>query len=116
MKQDMRNNSPFVFLKSEVNKIFNQLSAEKRKTVFAVCLIVLVVFMWARVPGGKTPKSAEATLEQRVVISDASAPSPGLKVTFIELPKVAGRNDSITRDFFASDDWWKFIVSREGEK
>ena len=31
-----------------------------------------------------------------------------LKVSFIELPQVAGRNDVITRDFFASNGWRHF--------
>ena len=31
-----------------------------------------------------------------------------LNVLLIELPLVAGRNDVITRDFFASDDWRHF--------
>ncbi len=117
MKQDMRNNAPQDALRhNRANKIFNQLAAEKKKTVFAVCLIALMVFMWVRVLGKKTPKIAEATLGQEIVTSDTSKSGPELKVTFIELPKVAGRNNSITRDFFASDDWWKLIVSGEGGK
>ncbi len=127
MKQDMGKNSPLVTAKRAVagrhalrhnraNRIFNQLAAEKKKTVFAVCLITLMVFMWVRVLGNKTPKTAEATLGREAVTSNTSKSSPELKVTFIELPKVAGRNNSITRDFFASDDWWKLIISGEGGK
>ena len=33
----------------------------------------------------------------------------------MELPKVAGRNDAIVRDFFASDGWRHF-VDRQGQK
>lgn len=136
MKQDVRNKSQLAtvkravagqdasqhdraypaILKSGANKIFNQLAVEKKKTVFAVCLIALMVFMWVRVLGKKTPKTAEAALGQELVTSDMSKPGPELKVTFIELPKVAGRNNSITRDFFASDDWWKLIASGGGGK
>lgn len=143
MKQDVKNNSPLVTakpasqqggragagqdalqhnrahlasLRSEANKVFNQLTAEKKKTVFAVCLIALMVFMWVRVLGNKTPKAAEAALGQQLMTSDVSKSGPELKITFIELPEVAGRNNSITRDFFASDDWWKLIVSGEGGK
>ena len=117
MKQDVRNNSPQNALRhNRANRIFNQLAAEKKKTVFAACLITLMVFMWVRVLGKKTPKTAEATLGQEAVTSDTSKSSPELKVTFIELPKVAGRNNSITRDFFASDGWWKLIISGEGGK
>jgi len=117
MKQDMRNNSPQDALRhNRVNRIFNQLAAEKKKTVFAVCLITLMVFMWVRVLGRKTPKTAEAAFGQEVVTSDTLKSSPELKVTFIELPKVAGRNNSITRDFFDSEDWWKVIMRGEGGK
>ena len=129
MKQDVRNNinrvnSSFVVrLLRRTDKIFNRLAAEKKKTVFSVCLIALMVFMWVRVLDKKTPEAAEATLEQSPALAsqeaagdDTSKSSPELKVTFIELPKVAGRNDSIARDFFVSDDWWKLIVSGEGEK
>ena len=32
-----------------------------------------------------------------------------MKVSFVELPQVEGRNDLITRDFFASNNWQTFI-------
>ena len=38
-----------------------------------------------------------------------------LSITFIELPKVTGRNDVLIRDFFVVDDWQKFMKSGEGE-
>ena len=40
---------------------------------------------------------------------DTSESNSQLKISFIELPKVAGRNDVLTRDFFAADGWWDFI-------
>jgi len=110
MKQVMRNNV------NRINRIFNQLAAEKKKTVFASCLIALMIFMWVRVLSKETPKAAEAALGQEIVTSNTSKLSPELKVTFIELPKVTGRNSSITRDFFASDNWWKLVISGEGGK
>jgi len=110
MKQNVRNNN------NRVNKIIRQLAAKKKKTVFAVCLITLMVFMWARVLGRKTPKTAEAVPGQEVVNSDTTQSGPQLKVTFIELPKVAGRNDEITRDVFALDDWRNLIMASEGGK
>ncbi len=128
MKQDMRNNSSQDALRhNRANKFFNRLAAEKKKTVFAVCLITLMVFMWVRVLGKKMPETAEATLGQparrtslwvggEVVTSDTSKSNPELKVTFIELPKVSGRNNSVTRDFFDSDDWWRFIIAGEERK
>jgi hypothetical protein len=110
MKHVMRNSA------NRANKIFNQLVAEKKKTVFASCLIALMIFMWVRVLSRETPNSAEATLGQEVVTYDTSKSGPELKVTFIELPRVAGRNSSITRDFFVSDGWWRLVRSGEGGK
>jgi len=90
------------------NRIVRQLAAEKKKTVFALCLIAVMVLMWARVLGKKTPQTADASVMTQQVNFDASGSSPKLKVSFIELPEVAGRNDIITRDFFDSDRWRKF--------
>jgi hypothetical protein len=38
-----------------------------------------------------------------------------LKISFIELPKVKGRNDVLTRDFFVVDDWLDFTRSERGK-
>lgn len=39
-----------------------------------------------------------------------------LKVSFIDLPKVAGRNDVITRDFFDVDNWREFVGDKGGNR
>lgn len=103
MKQDMRNGG------NGTNRLFSRLAAEKKKTVTALCLIAVMVFMWARVLGRKTPETAEAALKQGEVDPDTSESNSQLKISFIELPKVAGRNDVLTRDFFAADGWWDFL-------
>ncbi len=102
MKQDMKNtvNGP--------NKIVRHLTAEKKKTVFALCLIAVMVLMWARVLGKKTPQAADASLVTQQVNSDVSGSNSKLRISFVELPEVAGRNDIITRDFFDSDKWRNF--------
>lgn len=109
MKQDMKNNT------NMANRIIGQLVAERRKTVFAVCLIALVVFMLARVVGERVPQTAEAVGQKTPAIV-ASEPEPQLKITFIELPKVAGRNTEITRDFFALDSWKNLTIAGESGK
>jgi hypothetical protein len=104
MRKNFRNSS------NESNGLLGQLAAEKKKTVIALCLIGVMVLMWTRVLGKKTPGSAEATLIQ----TELSKDTPESKMSFIELPKVEGRNDILTRDFFASNGWQNFIGDREG--
>lgn len=88
------------------NRLVGRLAAEKKKTVTALCLIALMVFMWARVLGKKTPVTAAASQRQENVHQDVNVE---LKISFIELPKIPGRNDVLTRDFFAADGWRNFI-------
>jgi hypothetical protein len=89
------------------------LAAEKKKTVIAVCLIAVMVFMWVRVLVRKGPQSANAAMTTQDITGDQMRPE--LKVSFIELPKVEGRNDVLTRDFFAVGSWRDFMRSGEGK-
>jgi hypothetical protein len=104
MKQSVKNNG------NGTNRLVSRLAAEKKKTVTALCLIALMVFMWARVIGKKTPAVAAALGAEDVV----SGSNSELNISFIELPKVAGRNDVLTRDFFAAGGWKDFIRDGEG--
>jgi len=103
MKQNVKSSS------DRTNRLFSRLAAEKKKTVTALCLIALMVFMWARVLGRKTPATTEAAPRQKGVDPDKSESNSQLKISFIELPKVPGRNDVLTRDFFAADGWRDFL-------
>ena len=96
------------------NRLFNRLLAENKKTVLVLCLITLMAFMWVRVLTRKAPQAAEAGLlvEQMDVETQSE---PELKITFVELPQVAGRNNEISRDFFTSEGW-KWFVDKEGPK
>jgi len=106
MEQKLRNSA------GGANAVFNRLAAEKKKTVAAACLIAVMVFMWVRMLAPKTPRGAEAALTAQEVVKGES--NSELKISFTELPKVRGRNDVLTRDFFASDGWRNFR-STEGE-
>jgi len=113
MKQNVRSDG------KGANRVFSRLAAEKKKSIVALCLIALMGFMWVRVLLRKTPESVEAA----VVDQDMKQSNSQLKISFIELPKVAGRNDALTRDFFAADDWQSFmsggevnVVSRDGDE
>ncbi|GAH45953.1 unnamed protein product [marine sediment metagenome] len=116
MKQNVRDNS------SGPNRIMSRLAAEKKKTITALSLIAVMVFMWVKVLGGKTPQSAEATLMAQKANLDTSRVNSELKTSFIELPKVKGRNDVLTRDFFAADGWQVMrggevnVVSKDGSE
>lgn len=106
MKQNAAN------IVSRANRLFNQLRAEKKKTALALGLITVMAIMWVRVLGRNTPASAKATLTaQQENLNDQA--NSQLKISFIELPKIPGRNDEITRDFFDSDGWRAFIKKAE---
>jgi hypothetical protein len=109
MKQNVKHSD------NKTNRLVGRLAAEKKKTVTALCLIALMVFMWARVLTRKTPETAAAALRQKDVDPDILGPDSELNISFIELPKVAGRNDVLTRDFFTVNDWRDFIRGREGD-
>ena len=105
MRQNVKKSS------TGARKVLERLTQDK-KTVMALCLIALMAFMWFRVLTKKTPQSAEAEPSAEQSASEDPS-SEKYRVAFVELPKVAGRNDIIVRDFFASDGWQHFI---NGEK
>jgi hypothetical protein len=103
MKQEQRNSDNFrqSTFGGLANGLFGRLAAEKKKTTCAVGLIMLMLFMWAKVFWKKGPQSAEASpANQPVAVGKAE---PQLKISFIKLPKIAGRNDVLARDFFVID-------------
>jgi hypothetical protein len=107
MKQSMKNGG------NGTNGLVSRLAAEKKKTVTAVCLVAIMVVMWARMLSKEAPSTAAAALREEDVKQDRS--DTELNITFIELPKVEGRNDVMKRDFFVVDDWQKFMKSGESE-
>jgi len=102
MRQNARNSG------NVANRLFNQLAVQKKKTVLALCLITLMAFMWIRVLTRKAPQAAKAGLLAGQMNVETQS-EPELKISFIELPQAAGRNDVITRDFFDSDGWQDFV-------
>lgn len=83
------------------------MAGDKKKSITALCLIAVMAFMWIRVFTKKTPQDAEAA-----PVTDQSStkdtPTEEYKVSSVQLPKVAGRNDEIVRDFFDSNGWQHF--------
>jgi len=99
----MRNN-----LKNSKARFLGRLAAEKKKTVTALCLVAVMAFMTVRVLIRRIPQAAEATSVTKEMNVEGKS-NPELKISFIELPEVAGRNDVITRDFFTSDSRQDFV-------
>jgi hypothetical protein len=95
-------------MRNSGKKLFNQLAAEKKKAVLALCLITLMAFMWVKAFTRSAPQAVEAGLMAEQMDVEIQS-EPGLKISFIELPQVAGRNDVIIRDYFASDGWQDFV-------
>jgi hypothetical protein len=75
--------------------------ADRKKSVLAIALITVMLVMWVRVLTGRKPKPAAATTVPQQ--EKASESKPQMSVRFIELPRIEGRNDCISRDFFSAE-------------
>jgi hypothetical protein len=107
MRQNIKNSG------NQANRLFGRLAAEKKKTVTALCLIAVMAFMWIRVLSRNSPEIAQAAPAQKKSDEDISESNSELKISFIGLPKVTGRNDILTRDIFAAGGWQNFIRNKE---
>jgi hypothetical protein len=97
-----------------VNRLYRRVAADKKKTVLALSLIIVMVVMWIRLLSGNKPDAAKGT--PPAAQSDTQGESgPYEKISFVELPKVPGRNDVITKDFFTLSSWQSFIKNEEDE-
>ena len=84
----------------DVGSLMGRLNARKKKTAVAVCMILVMVFMWVKVLLPNAPGSAAADVVDDTVQQSQSK----LKIIYVPLPVVAGRNDTLARDFFAIGD------------
>lgn len=89
--------------------LLNRLAAEKKKGITALCLIAIMAFMWIRVLTRETPRSAEAETQQDSLNADASGSNSQPNISYKELSRVTGRNDKLTRNFFAAEGWKDFV-------
>jgi hypothetical protein len=105
MKQNTKNGG--------VSRLLGRLAAEKKKAGIALCLIAVMGIMWVKVLTKKGPQSAQAgpATEQTEVEKQLNA---AMKIAFVELPEVPGRNDIIGRDCFAAGNWQDFRSAEEG--
>lgn len=107
MKRNLQNNV------SGANRASGRLAIDTKKAVFALGLIAVMVFMWVRVLTRKGPQSAAASSVAEEIKLIGQSDTESLKLSFIELPKVKGRNDVLARDFFTVKNWQDFL--REGK-
>jgi hypothetical protein len=96
---------------SRGNGALARLKADRKKSVIAACLIGVMVLMWVRVLLRKGPESAAAVSPAGLPNVSMSASKLEMQVSYVELPRVESRNDVLSRDFFASNDWAGFGLS-----
>lgn len=80
-------------------------STSKGKISVAAGLVALMVFMWARVLTSDKSGPSEANAATTADTTNSSTESQEVKLTYIKLPVVPGRNDSLTNDMFADKAW-----------
>ncbi|MBW8034669.1 MAG: hypothetical protein FVQ79_03145 [Planctomycetes bacterium] len=86
--------------------------AINKKTVIAIGLILVMVFMWGRLlfSDGSDVKNAKGNTMP--LIPPAGSVQSVSKLERVELPVIAGRNDMITHDMFSKAEW----ASSTGQK
>jgi hypothetical protein len=97
-----------------VNRLYRQVTADKKKVVLALSLIIVMAVMWIRLLSGKKPDAAKGTPPATQSATQGES-EPQEKISFVELPKVPGRNDVITKDFFTLPSWQSFIKNKESK-
>ena len=97
-----------------VRRIGRYFALEKGKSMVASCLIGLMILMWVRVFAKKhSPGEAEAALTAQTESLSGRGRNE-VKIRFIKLPEIKGRNDLLSRDFFAVERWETFIKDADG--
>ena len=79
--------------------------AEKKKIAIAALLIGVMAVMWGRILLKKPDAFRPARLRLAIQTAAAEEMPPKVKMTYVELPQVKGRNDMLTRDIFAGSRW-----------
>jgi hypothetical protein len=87
------------------NSAISLLSAQKGKAFVAFALVGMMVFMWVRVIKQKSA-AANAPASVAAVQADANVvKTETVKVVYLEMPVVKGRNDVLARDCFSITGW-----------
>ncbi len=89
--------------KSDFSKKMAQtLATEKKKIVIVSLLLIVMAVMWGKMLKGKVPAKASA-----VTVSKVTESAP-VKLAYVDLEMIEGRNDRIARDIFSSKDFKGF--------
>jgi hypothetical protein len=97
------------------NLALGQLTPEKKKAAIAVLLISIMALMWVRVLLKKNQSLANAAIpaSQAAITEEIK---PKIKVTYIDLPCIKGRNDMLSRDVFSGSVWEGLGAEANGAK
>ncbi|MDO8303427.1 MAG: hypothetical protein Q7T18_09310 [Sedimentisphaerales bacterium] len=93
------------------NQVMKNLMAEKKKIIIASLLIGVMAVMWGRIFFKKdgVPAAATAMAIQAAAVEETPS-QPKVKMTYVELPQVKGRNDTLARDVFAAGGWQGLVA------
>ena len=94
------------------NNVSNRFSAEKNKIFLAVGLIAVMAFMWTRVLSKEdSPQTASAAAAAGILEAPVQRE---VEISYIQLPVISGRNDTIKDDFFSTKSWDAFVDTSAG--
>jgi hypothetical protein len=97
------------------NRLASYLAVERKKAMVAGCLVLVMSFMWIKLLTGKgEPAMAAAAIDNGQVT--AVAPAAESVVSYKQPPIVAGRNDTVVRDYFSPGDWQAFLTKSSSEQ
>lgn len=97
---------------NNLSALISRSPLKKGKTVVAVGLIAIMAFMWLRVLLNNRASSNEAKAATARADAETKAArqqeQPEVKISFVPLPVVPGRNDVLTHDIFTAAGWKAF--------
>lgn len=101
----------------KANSLVSYFAMQRPKTLVAAGLIGLMVFMWVRVLTKKraAAQAQAAPTSQAGILNADEWRKNHTKIQFIKLPEVKGRNDVLSRDFFADRRWERFTKDADGK-
>lgn len=99
MNQEAENN-----VSNITEKISTQFAADKKKSIIAVGLLLIMAIMWMKMLTGKTPDNAKAALK-----TDHEIKKEETRINYKNLPCITGRHDTLTRDMFAAENFNEYI-------
>jgi hypothetical protein len=100
---------------SGANQTLKRLGAEKKKIAIAAMLIGVMGFMWMRILVKKQDAPVGGA-SLAIQTAAAEEMQPKVKITYVELPQVKGRNDILSRDIFSGSRWEGLGAAANGSR